>query len=181
MLKLIERLGPIDESAASDTLTLPFELRIRGRLKAESDAGQALGLFLDRGPVLRSGEGLKAESGEVIRVCAAIEPVVTARIAPGLPLARLAYHLGNRHVQLALGEDEKGGWVRFPPDHVLEELAERLGAELEHHNATFDPEPGAYSQTGGHGHSHGHSHSHAPSHVHSHAHGHHDHHHDHEH
>ncbi len=50
MLKLIERLGPIDEGTASDTLTLPFELRIRGRLKAESDSGQPLGLFLDRGP-----------------------------------------------------------------------------------------------------------------------------------
>ncbi len=65
-----------------------------------------------------------------------------------LTLARLAYHLGNRHVQLALGEDQQGGWVRFPPDHVLEELAERLGATLEHHNATFDPEPGAYNQVG---------------------------------
>ncbi|MBE0404101.1 urease accessory protein UreE [Halomonas citrativorans] len=170
MLKLIERLGPVDESAASDTLTLPFELRIRGRLKAESDNGQALGLFLDRGPVLRSGEGLKAESGEVIRVCAAIEPVVTARVSAGLPLARLAYHLGNRHVQLALGEDERGGWVRFPPDHVLEELAELLGATLERHAATFDPEPGAYNQVGGHGHSHRHSHAHDHDHDHDHSH-----------
>ena len=58
MLKLIERLGPVEESAASDTLTLPFELRIRGRLKTKSDSGRELGLFLDRGPVLRSGEGL---------------------------------------------------------------------------------------------------------------------------
>ena len=173
MLKLIERLGTIEESAASDTLTLPFELRIRGRLKAQSDSGRELGLFLDRGPVLRSGEGLKAESGEVVRVCAAVEPVVTARVSAGLPLARLAYHLGNRHVQLALGEDEKGGWVRFPPDHVLEELAELLGAELEHHNATFDPEPGAYNQVGGgHSHSHGHGHSHDHSHGHDHAHDH---------
>ncbi|WP_252108245.1 MULTISPECIES: urease accessory protein UreE [unclassified Halomonas] len=179
MLKLIERLGPIDESAASDTLTLPFELRIRGRLKAESDGGQALGLFLDRGPVLRSGEGLKAESGEVIRVCAAIEPVVTARVSSGLPLARLAYHLGNRHVQLALGEDDQGGWVRFPPDHVLEELATLLGATLEHGDATFDPEPGAYQQLG-HAHAHDHGHhdreedevAHEPSHEHSHEHGH---------
>lgn len=173
MLKLIERLGPIDASAASDTLTLPFELRIRGRLKAQSDSGQSLGLFLDRGPVLRDGEGLKAESGEVIRVRAAIEPVVTARVSAGLPLARLAYHLGNRHVQLALGEDTDGGWVRFPPDHVLEELAVLLGARLEHHNATFDPESGAYQGVGGHAHhehSHEHEHSHSHEHHHEHAH-----------
>src|SRR5690554_6911424 len=102
MLKLIERLGPIAADQATDTLTLPYELRIRGRLKAESDAGRDLGLFLDRGPVLRDGEGLRAGGGEIVRIRAADEPVVTARIAPGLPLARLAYHLGNRHVQLAL-------------------------------------------------------------------------------
>lgn len=170
MLKLIERLGPIEASRASDTLKLPFELRMRGRLKAQSDGGQDLGLFLDRGPVLRDGEGLKSDSGEVVIIRAADEPVVTARIDAGLPLARLCYHLGNRHVALAIGADEQGGWVRFPPDHVLEELAERLGATIHHHQAPFDPEPGAYAQAG-HGHSHGGEEGHGA----------HDHHHDHVH
>ncbi|MFY0990464.1 urease accessory protein UreE [Halomonas sp. C05BenzN] len=161
MLKLTERLGPIAADQATDTLTLPYEQRVLGRLKATSDTGRELGLFLDRGPVLRDGEGLRAESGETVRVRAADEPVVTARIGAGLPLARLAYHLGNRHVQLALGEDARGGHVRFPPDHVLEALAERLGATLERHQAPFDPEPGAYQQAGhAHGHSHGHDHHH---------------------
>lgn len=159
MLKLTTRLGAIAGSQAQDTLTLPFELRMRGRLKAQSDGGQDVGLFLDRGPVLRDGEGLKSDSGEVVIIRAADEPVVTARIDAGLTLARLCYHLGNRHVALAIGADEQGGWVRFPPDHVLEELAERLGATIHHHQAPFDPEPGAYAQAGnGHGHSHGHSH-----------------------
>ncbi|MGR2737288.1 urease accessory protein UreE [Billgrantia sp. Q4P2] len=171
MLKLIERLGPIEASQATDTLTLPYELRIRGRLKAMSDAGRELGLFLERGPVLRDGEGLRAESGEIVRIRAAVEPVVTARVAAGLPLARLAYHLGNRHVQLALGEDERGGYVRFPPDHVLEELAELLGAILERHEAPFDPEPGAYNQLG-HAHAHSHGHHHDPEHSHEHEHSH---------
>jgi len=167
MLKLIERLGSIEASRASDTLTLPFELRMRGRLKAQSDGGQEVGLFLDRGPVLRDGEGLEADSGEIVIIRAAAEPVVTARIDAGLALARLCYHLGNRHVALAIGADEEGGWVRFPPDHVLEELAERLGATIHHHQAPFDPEPGAYAQAGhAHGHSHGHSHDHSHDHSH---------------
>ncbi len=173
MLRLTERLGPISASQAGDTLTLPFDQRVLGRLKAVSDAGRELGLFLDRGPVLRDGEGLRAESGKVVRIRAAVEPVVTARVAAGLPMARLAYHLGNRHVQLALGEDARGGFVRFPPDHVLEELAERLGASLERHEAPFDPEPGAYQQTGSHSHAHGLSRDHDPlhhDHAHSHAH-----------
>ncbi|MDI5891429.1 urease accessory protein UreE [Halomonas rhizosphaerae] len=171
MLMLIERLGPIEANRATDTLTLPYERRVLGRLKATSDAGLSLGLFLDRGPVLRDGEGLRAESGEVVRVKAAVEPVVTARIAAGLPLARLAYHLGNRHVQLALGEDHQGSYVRFPPDHVLEALAERLGASLERHEAPFDPESGAYQTQEGHAGSN--AHAHAPGHSHD------DHHHDH--
>lgn len=178
MLKLIERLGPIASEQASDSVTLPFEQRCRGRLKATSDSGRELGLFLDRGPVLRDGEGLRAESGDVVCVRAADEPVVTARIDGTLALARLCYHLGNRHVSLAIGSDEdpstSQGWVRFPPDHVLEELAERLGATLEHHQAPFDPEPGAYSQGEGHSHSHshGHVHEHGHAHGHSHSHGH---------
>ncbi|WP_280541392.1 urease accessory protein UreE [Chromohalobacter sp. 11-W] len=164
MLKLNERLGPVTVEQANDTLTLPFESRMRGRLKAVSDGGRELGLFLDRGPVLRDGDGLRAENGEIVRVRAAAEPMVTARTASGLPLARLAYHLGNRHVQLAIGDDDGGGWVRFPPDHVLEALAERLGATLEHHNAPFDPEPGAYAAGEAHQHTHDHAHEH--DHVH---------------
>lgn len=207
MMELIHRLpdanGSGDPASAHtdaeplDTLTLPLELRIRGRLRATTDGGREVGLFLDRGPVLRDGDRLASREGEVIRIRAADEPVVTAHIAAGRPMAALCYHLGNRHVQLAIGmqtpdagaserkDEGKGetqsatGWVRFPPDHVLEELAERLGATLTHHEAPFDPEPGAYAQAGqghahshGHGHGHSHAHDHAHDHDHEHSHGH---------
>jgi urease accessory protein len=200
MMELIHRLpdasGSGDPASAHtdaeplDTLTLPLELRIRGRLRATTDGGREVGLFLDRGPVLRDGDRLASREGEVIRIRAADEPVVTAHIAAGRPMAALCYHLGNRHVQLAIGmqtpdADAEGkgeaasatGWVRFPPDHVLEELAERLGATLIHHEAPFDPEPGAYAQAGqghahSHGHGHGHSHAHDHAHAHEHSHGH---------
>ena len=176
MLELTQRVGAVESSEIHDHLTLPFELRMRGRLRAKTDTGYDVGLFLDRGPVLRDGACLQAESGEIIRIRAADEPVVTAYVEIGLPMARLCYHLGNRHVSLAIGEettakDGSRGWVRFPPDHVLEELAERLGATLIHHQAPFDPEPGAYAQAG-QGHAHSHSHSHSESHSHSHSHGH---------
>lgn len=170
MLELIKRISHVDASEIHDNLVLPYELRIRGRLRATTETKLDVGLFLDRGPVLRDGDLLQAKTGEIIRVHAAEEPVVTARIEDGLPLARLCYHLGNRHVTLAIGQDEQGAFVRFPPDHVLEELAERLGATVVHHNATFDPEPGAYNQAG-RSHSHGHSHTHDHNH-HGHHHGH---------
>ncbi|WP_251978521.1 urease accessory protein UreE [Salinicola avicenniae] len=184
MLKFTQRLEATSDAVASDSVTLPFELRCRGRLKATSDSGREIGLFLDRGPVLRDGALLRAESGEIVEVLAADEPVVTARVTAGLELARLCYHLGNRHVQLAIGCDGESGWVRFPPDHVLEALAARLGASLEHHQAPFDPEPGAYAEGHSHGHAHGHDHGHShepgPSHEPGHSHEH-DHEHDHGH
>ena len=176
MLELTKRLSEeeaagIDSSEILDNLILPYELRIRGRLRATTQTRVDVGLFLDRGPVLRDGDLLLAKTGEIIRIRAAEEQVVTARIENGQPLARLCYHLGNRHVTLAIGEDEQGSFVRFPPDHVLEELAERLGATVVHHTAPFDPEPGAYSQAGhSHGHGHGHSHDHDHGHGHGHSH-----------
>ncbi|MDP4549232.1 MAG: urease accessory protein UreE [Marinobacter sp.] len=170
MLELIKRMDRSSDVNAMDTLTLPYELRIRGRLKAVTDSGRDVGLFLDRGPVLRHGDLLQARTGEAIRICAANEPVTTAYIGSGLPLARLCYHLGNRHVSLAIGSDDDGRhWVRFPPDHVLEELAELLGASLSHHEAPFDPESGAYAHAGReHAHSHGHEHGHSDGHSHAH-------------
>jgi urease accessory protein len=102
----------------------------------------------------------------------------------GIPMARLCYHLGNRHVSLAIGEELTAkagtrGYVRFPPDHVLEELAERLGATLIHHQAPFDPEPGAYAhagithaQTYSQSHSYSESHDHGNGHKHGHGHNH---------
>ncbi|MGM8897320.1 MULTISPECIES: urease accessory protein UreE [unclassified Psychrobacter] len=182
MLELIKRIDGNTQADVNDTLTLPYELRIRGRLKAVTDSGLDVGLFLDRGPVLRHGDLLQASSGEIVQVFAADEPVTTAYVESGLALGRLGYHLGNRHVSLALGSDEDGRyWVRFPPDHVLEELAVLLGATLSHHQAPFDPESGAYAQAGrehshAHEHAHAHSHSHEHtddhSHEHHHAHGH---------
>jgi urease accessory protein len=178
MLELTQRVGLVEASEIHDHLTLPYESRQRGRLRARTDTGYDVGLFLDRGPVLRHGDCLEAKSGEIIRIRAAEEPIVSAYIEMGIPMARLCYHLGNRHVSLAIGEEltaKEGtrGWVRFPPDHVLEKLAERLGANLIHHQAPFDPEPGAYAQAGAHAHTYteSHSHSHASS-THNHGHGH---------
>lgn len=153
--------GQAEELMADETLTLTYDERVRGRLRARTDSGQEVGIFLERGGVLRDGDCLQDAQGRLVRVRAADEPVVTARVQDALALARLCYHLGNRHVALAIGTDASGGWVRFPPDHVLEDLAERLGAALTHHQAPFDPEPGAYGRGGGHhGHHHGHVHGH---------------------
>ncbi len=61
-------------------------------------------------------------------------------------LMRAAYHLGNRHVPVELGD----GVVRLERDPVLRDLLQRLGLEVAAAFEPFDPEPGAYG--GGHRH-----------------------------
>jgi urease accessory protein len=132
----------LDESAKSDaTLTLSFEQRQKSRLRVTLDNGEEAGLSLPRGTVLRSGDQLRAEDGRVIEVCAAAEPVTTASTRDTHLLARAAYHLGNRHVALQIGE----GWVRYLADHVLDAMVGGLGLGIVHEERPFEPEIGAYS------------------------------------
>jgi urease accessory protein len=72
------------------------------------------------------------------------------------PLARAAYHLGNRHVALQIGD----GWLRYCHDHVLDEMLLGLGLRVTVEQAPFEPEAGAYHAEGdsAHGHSHGDGH-----------------------
>jgi len=149
------------EGAATVTLTLPFDLRQRSRLRAMLDDAREVGLFLPRGTVLRGGDRLVADDGTVVEVCAADETVSTVR-APMQPLIHAAYHLGNRHVPLQIGE----GWLRYGHDHVLDDMVRGLGLEVSCEQAPFEPEGGAYG--GGHSHGHGHSHSHSHDDGHTH-------------
>lgn len=153
MLKVTAKLPAAEQPAVDDELILTWDERKRGRLRATTVSGRDIGLFLERGKVLRTGELLRAETGEVIRVISAREPVTTASCADPLTFARICYHLGNRHVPLQIGN----GWVRFQPDYVLEDLVRLYGLEVVQEEAPFEPENGAYGE-----HSHGHHH-HGPA------------------
>lgn len=138
-------------------LTLPFAERQRSRLRTRLDSGEEIGLWLPRSRVLRGGDCLRTDTGEVIEVRAAAESVSTASTPDPILLARGAYHLGNRHVPLQVG----GGWLRYGHDPVLDHMVRELGLAVILEQAPFEPEAGAYH--GGHHHStdapvHGHAH-----------------------
>jgi urease accessory protein len=122
------------------TLSLPFELRQKTRLRTVLTNGDEVGLFLPRGTVLRDGDCLEAADGRVIRVVAAAEALAEVRCADAARLARIAYHLGNRHAPVQVGP----GWLRFAADEVLAAMVRGLGAEVDAVVAPFDPEGGAY-------------------------------------
>ena len=132
---------------ATRRLELPFELRQKSRLRTRLADGEEIGLFLPRGTVLRGGDVLQAREGTLIAVHAKPEAVVDVRAADTLTLMRAAYHLGNRHVQLQIGD----GWLRLLDDAVLNTMLLQVGAvQLTHQLAPFEPEAGAY----GSGHHH---------------------------
>ena len=143
MLTIQKRCSPQDEFDAE--LVLPFELRQRTRLRTQTTAGEQTGLFLPRGSVLRDGDFLQAEDGRIVKVTAKAEQVLQIGCADAVQLARIAYHLGNRHVALQIGS----GWLRIANDYVLRQMAEGLGAVVVLTDAAFEPEAGAY---GGHHH-----------------------------
>jgi urease accessory protein len=121
-------------------LRLTYELRSKSRLRTALVSGEEAGLFLERGGVLRDGDHLLSEDDRVVRVEAQPEAVLQVSHAGGRDLARIAYHLGNRHVPLQVGD----GWLRLMDDHVLKEMVEILGAATERLQAPFEPESGAY-------------------------------------
>lgn len=158
MLRLTRRIDPVPVPDA--TLTLTLEQRLKSRQRVTLDDGTPVGLFLERGKVLRDGEALATEDGAFcVIVQAAAEPVSTVRTADNLALARACYHLGNRHVPLQIG----AGWLRYRHDHVLDALVEGLGLEPVHERARFEPEAGAYDAPA-HAHAHGHGHDHDDGH-----------------
>ena len=114
-------------------LTLTYEQRSKSRLRVGDAA-----FVLQRGKTLHAGERIKAVDGREFKVVCAAEKLLHIESAE---LARVAYHLGNRHVPLQVGK----GFLRIAEDHVLEELALRLGASVSHVEAAFEPEGGAYS------------------------------------
>lgn len=151
---MIELTKRIESGTSQTTLTLPLNQRIRARMRVTLDNGVDAGLFLDRGPILRHGDLIASDSGDVVEIKAAKESVSTVHCNDPLLLARVSYHLGNRHVPLQIDSN----FVRYQHDHVLDELVCGLGLRVVVEQASFEPERGAYG--GGHRHGEQHYHHH---------------------
>ncbi len=138
---------------AAGVLTLDFDSRHRRRVRLIADDGEDVLLDLPKAMAMADGDGLQLEDGRWLRIRAAPEQVVEVRHKDPAQIVRLAWHLGNRHLPTEIHEH----MLRIRPDHVIEEMLRRFGAELVSVKVPFQPEGGAY---GGHGHSHGHDHDH---------------------
>jgi urease accessory protein len=129
---------------------LDADERHRRRIALTGERGTAFLLDLPHATALRDGDGLVLDDGSIVLVAGKPEALVEITAATPQALARLAWHLGNRHTDVQI----KGETLRIRRDHVLEAMLRGLGATLTSIEAPFDPEGGAHGHDG-HGHHHG--------------------------
>ena len=152
------------------TVTLDWDVRQKSRFETTDSNGRSVGVFLQRGQVVRGGDVLVGEDGSLLKVMAAPQPVLRITHCPDhgslFDLTRAAYHLGNRHVPIELQADH----LKIEPDHVLADMLRDMHMTVVAVDESFEPENGAYGEHSSHaGHAH---HGHAHEHEHGHAHGH---------
>ena len=142
----IKPAGAWNAAAAVDSIVLDAQDRHRRRVVFVGEQGATYLLDLPRPARLRDGDGLLLEDGSLVRVTGKPEALVEIAASSAHELARIAWHLGNRHTEMQIFGDT----LRIRHDHVLEEMLRGLGARLTQIDAVFEPEAGAY----GHHHEH---------------------------
>ncbi|MDO8876673.1 MAG: urease accessory protein UreE [Pseudolabrys sp.] len=161
----------------ADTVILDYAKRSGEPTSATSVKGIVIDIHLHGAPRLRTDDLLSLDDGTLVEVVAAPEPLIEARAADVAALARLAWHLGDRHIAVQLLPNR----IRARRDDAVEALLAALGAKVTSIDAPFEPEGGAYAPAAArdqaHDHHHGHDHDHAHcghdhSHDHQHGHGH---------
>ena len=126
---------------AADCVVLDYDDRHRRRVSMQGKKGLLFLLDLPHVAELHGGDALVLEDGRLIEVIAASEPLLEIRCTDALQTARIAWHLGNRHVPTQVLATA----LRVRRDHVIAEMANHLGADVIEIQAPFDPERGAYT------------------------------------
>jgi urease accessory protein len=143
---------------AAGSVTLPFDDRYRRRITLRTDAGEDFLLDLAETVVLEEGDGLALDDGDWLAVHAASEPLLEITAHGPEQLARIAWHIGNRHLQAQIDCER----ILVHDDAVIANMLLGLGAQVRRITAPFSPEGGAYD-----GHTRDHHHGDgAPDHLH---------------
>jgi urease accessory protein len=163
MLRATEVVSAGDwKGEPADVVRLDYDRRTRRRISLTGTGGLTFLLDLAKAPVLRAGDGLRLEDGRIVAVEAAPEQLLEISCREPRLLARIAWHLGNRH----LATEIAARVIHIRDDHVIADMVRGLGAEARVVSRPFNPEGGAYGHGAVHGHRHGHGHHHHDGHDH---------------
>jgi len=112
-MTVVEQVWPFATEAAKhpgyphDTLTLTWEDRRRGHGKRRSDSGLEFAISLPAGTVLKLGDCFILDPEKrIVKVREALESVFVVRPETPKDWAFYAYHVGNRHQAVMIGESE---------------------------------------------------------------------------
>lgn len=133
------------DGVADDAVTIDSSDRQRRRYLLTTDAGAPVLLDLAAPADLREGDVLALSDGRHVVVHAKAEALL--RVTPATP--RIAWHLGNRHLDVEIAADA----LYIRQDHVIAAMLAGLGAQAEPVSRPFQPESGAYAYA--HAHAHG--------------------------
>jgi urease accessory protein len=137
----IKPAGAWNETSAVDSIALDAHERHRRRIVLTTESGTKFLLDLPQATALRDGDGLLLDDGAIVRVAGRPEPLLEIAAANASELARLAWHIGNRHIDVQIAGDR----LRIRRDHVIEDMLRGLGARITAIEAPFEPEGGAYA------------------------------------
>ena len=137
----IRKCGDWSAGSFVDRVILGAADRHRRRLVMTGEAGTRFLLDLPQAAMLRDGDGLVLDDGSIVRVIGKPEPLVEIAAASAADRLRIAWHIGNRHIEVQV----VGEKLRIRRDHVIEAMLVGLGAHLTAIEAPFDPEQGAYA------------------------------------
>jgi urease accessory protein len=140
----VARAGTWRADEAIDRVVLDADERYRRRVALTAEGGLKFLLDLPAATTLRDGDGLVLGDGTIVAVVGKPEPLAEIAATDAAALARLAWHLGNRHTEMQVVGDR----LRIRRDRVLEDMLRGLGARVTAIEAPFEPQRGAYD----HGH-----------------------------
>jgi urease accessory protein len=139
----VRQSGQWDTAGQIDRVVLDADERHRRRVVLTGERGTRLLLDLPHAITLRDGDGLLLDDGSFVRVDGKPEPLLEVAAADAIELARLAWHLGNRHADVQVVGDR----LRIRRDRVLEDMLRGLGASITAIEAPFEPQRGAYDHS----------------------------------
>jgi urease accessory protein len=132
----------------ADRVVLDADDRQRRRVVLTGENGTRLLLDFEKPVTLRDGDGLVLDDGSVVAVTGQAEQLIEVSVKAPLDFVRLAWHIGNRHIDIQFVDNR----FRIRRDHVLEDMLKGLGAVTLPVDAPFDPEPAAPHRGGHHHH-----------------------------
>jgi urease accessory protein len=121
-------LGRQYDSYRHDTLTLKWDERRQGHGRRRSDSGLDFAISLPGGTILKEGDSLVLEpEGTIVGIREAPEPVYIVRPRSPQEWAYYAYHVGNRHQEVMIGDTE----LIFLQNPAVRSLLEQLHVHYE--------------------------------------------------